>query len=229
LEKRTAVAVRRVLNLNLHPDYFFGNQAWTDKPLSALSGSAEGMRREGGAYADNLYGVCGDWMKGTESTPAHTDIAPGRHANGRIELLRLQGHTADDLVLIDHASGVVFAGGLVFAQRIPTTPHADVRVWLQSLDTLEQRLRAMGAFVLVPSHGPIHRDLSGLEQTRDYLRWLDAMLQRSAKAGLDISEVLAAPLPERFRGWAAARTEYPRNVTHLYPAYERQALQVTPR
>jgi glyoxylase-like metal-dependent hydrolase (beta-lactamase superfamily II) len=93
------------------------------------------MQAEGGAYADNLYTLCGDWMKDSASTPARQPIAPGSFTLGqhRLELVRYHGHTADDLVLIDHSSGVVFAGGLVFAERIPTTPHADLPAWLDAV------------------------------------------------------------------------------------------------
>jgi quinoprotein relay system zinc metallohydrolase 1 len=224
-----ASAVREVLNLNLHPDYFFGNQAWADVPTRALSGSIEGMRREGGAYADNLYALCGDWMSGTESTPAQQAVSPGvQTVGGRsIELLRYEGHTGDDLVVIDHRSGVVFAGGLVFTERIPTTPHADIAQWLRSLDQLQAKLRSITLKALVPSHGPVYPDARGIEQTRDYLTWLHAHLSTSAAQGLDLAEVLAQPLPQRFAAWAAARAEYARNVTQLYPDYERQALRST--
>jgi quinoprotein relay system zinc metallohydrolase 1 len=228
LAQRPQAGGVRVLNLNLHPDYFFGNQAWSDVPTLALQGSIEGMQREGGAYADNLYALCGDWMKDTASSPAHASIEPGLHAAGRLELLRLSGHTADDLVVIDHKTGVVFAGGLVFAERIPTTPHADLAQWLQSLDVLEKRLSALPHVTLVPSHGPVHADLRGIAQTRDYLRWLLDTLERSAAAGMDMAEVLAIPLPTRFARWGAARTEYARNVTHLYPQAERRHLRSPP-
>lgn len=233
-----AGAVQQVLNLNLHPDYFFGNQAWanafpdshpskpTPVPTRALAGSMAGMQAEGPAYADNLYALCGDWMKDTASTPATAAIEPGHFTLGdhRLELRRYHGHTADDLVLLDHTAGVVFAGGLVFAERIPTTPHADLKAWLASLDALEHTLRNFPLKALVPSHGPVYPDLRGLHQTRDYLRWLDARLHDSAQAGLDLSEVLALPLPERFARWGAVSTEYTRNATHLYPGYELQVL-----
>lgn len=221
-----AGSVQQVLNLNLHPDYFFGNQAWADTPTRALAGSIAGMQAEGAAYADNLYALCGDWMKDTASTPATTAIAPGHFSLGghRLELLRYHGHTAADLVLLDHTAGVVFAGGLVFAERIPTTPHADVGAWLASLDRLEQVLQGFALKALVPSHGPVYTDLRGLHQTRDYLRWLDERLRTSAQAGLDLAEVLALPLPPRFAAWGAANTEYARNATHLYPGHELRAL-----
>ena len=227
LARTTPRQVARVLNLNLHPDYFLGNQAWQDLPISALAGTIAGQRAEGKAYEDNLFRLCGDWMKGTEHGPATQAIEPGIWQLGehRIELLRLSGHTADDLVLIDHDSGVMFAGGLVFADRVPTTPHADIARWLESLETLEQRARAAGIRTLVPSHGPVRHGLEGIAQTRDWLQWLQAMLRDSAERGLDLGEVIRLPIPQRFASWAAQPAEFVRTVHHLYPAFERQALR----
>lgn len=225
-QQRAAIAritdrpVVRVLNLNLHPDYFFGNQAYADVPVQALPGSIQGMTAEGGAYADNLYRLCGDWMSGTESTPARQAIAPGTlTVGGRIlELIRYEGHTGDDLVVVDRASGVMFAGGLAFYNRVPTTPHARIGAWLRSLDVLEeQRFR-----ILVPSHGPVSEGARAIVQTRDYLRWLDRTLSEAAESGMDMNELLQQPLPERFQKFGAVESEYLRNVTHLYPGYEQR-------
>ncbi len=136
----TPQPVRRVLNLNLHPDYFFGNQAWDGVPTQALAGSIAGMQAEGESYANNLYRLCGGWMRGTQATPARQALEPGSFTLGdhHLELRRLQGHTGDDLVLLDHSTGVLFAGGLVFADRVPTTPHSYPAQWLHSLDLLAQ-------------------------------------------------------------------------------------------
>ncbi len=226
VERITREPVVRVLSLNLHPDYFFGNQAWADRPTQALPGSINGMQAEGRAYADNLYRLCGDWMKGTESTPSRQAIEPGVLQIGahKLELRRLSGHTGDDLVLIDHTSGVLFAGGLVFAQRVPTTPHADFDAWQASLDTLSEWIKADNIRQVVPSHGPLHSGLGGVEQTRDWLRWLTTQMRESAERGLDLSEVLRLPVPERFRTWAAQPAELHRSITQWYPRYEQQVL-----
>lgn len=227
IERLTREPVRHVFNLNLHPDYFFGNQAWADRPTQALPGSIAGMRAEGAAYADNLYRLCGDWMKGTEPTPAREAIEPQtlRLGSHTLALRRLSGHTGDDLVLIDTSTGVLFAGGLVFAERVPTTPHADPAAWLASLDTLAQ-WHAAGLFrQVVPSHGPVHAGQAGLQQTRDWLRWLTALMQESAERGLDLSEVLRTPVPARFAGWAAQPAELHRSLTQWYPRDEQRALE----
>lgn len=229
IARTTAEPVREVLHLNLHPDYFLGNQAFADVPRRATEATRAGIRAEAASYETNLYRLCGDWMKGTETQhpDASFDTGSGegswRVGNREFAWLALNGHTASDLVLVERSSGVVFAGGLVFADRVPTTPHADVPAWLASLD----RLQAIHPRWVVPSHGPVHAGARGLEQTRRYLQWLDASLARWAAQGLELTEVLQAEVPVEFQGWAAFDTEFLRNVVHLYPRYEQRAMRAS--
>ena len=201
IARTTREPVLQVIALNLHPDYFLGNQAFADVPLLATSATRAGMQREAKAYEDNLYRLCGDWMKGTEARLPTQSIGPGplRIGQRELELREFSGHTDSDLVLIDKTSGVAFVGGLVFADRVPTTPHADPQAWLVSLAALSRLKLA----TVVPSHGPVHSGLRGLQQTRAYLQCQDGSFTR----------------------WAAWPAEYTRNVAHLYPRYERAALQ----
>lgn len=227
IARTTPLPVRQVLHLNLHPDYFLGNQAFADVPRAATAATRAGMAREAAAYEDNLYRLCGDWMKGTQALLPDTVASVGDFTFGgrALALRELRGHTASDLVLVDQRSGVGFVGGLVFVQRIPTTPHAQIAPWLSSLDTLA----TWPITQWVPSHGPVRSDAQGLAQTQRYLRWLDQHFSRAAAQGLDMNELLRAPLPEEFRAWAAVATEYTRNVAHLYPRYEQAELAVPPR
>jgi quinoprotein relay system zinc metallohydrolase 1 len=229
IAKVTNKKIKLVLNLNLHPDYFLGNQAYADVPIAALAASIQGMKEEGASYTDNLYRICGDWMTATESKPATQVIQPGAvkisDSNHQLELIQLNGHTAADLVLWDKATGVVFVGGIVFADRIPTTPHANITEWLKSLETVSKWNTSKQIKALVPSHGPYSKGLEGIEQTKEYLTWLDQSFKNAALQGMDISEVLRLPVPYKFRGFAALKPEYLRNVTHLYPTYEKQIFQ----
>lgn len=228
IARTTPRPVKAVLHLNLHPDYFLGNQAFADVPRWATAATLEGMRAEAKAYEDNLYRLCGDWMKGTETLlpdrvlpPAGVEPSGLELAGRRLVLRELKGHTASDLVLTDAASGVVFAGGLVFADRVPTTPHARVEDWLASLGALSPQAGG----TLVPSHGTVGPGGRGIEQTRRYLAWLDARLADAAQRGLDVADLLALPVPDEYRRWGAFETEYVRNIMHLYPRHEARALQ----
>ena len=223
IAKTTSEPVVQVIHLNLHPDYFLGNQAFADVPRLATDATRAGMAREAKAYEDNLYRLCGDWMRGTEAMLPTGTVALGPlHIGTRdMELREYRGHTDSDLVLVDKTSGVVFAGGLVFAQRIPTTPHAQVGPWLQSL----RAFAALPVKTLVPSHGPVRADASAVGQTQRYLQWIDGRFRQLAEQGAEMNEVLRSEVPAEFRAWAAFGTEYTRNVAHLYPRYERAVLK----
>jgi quinoprotein relay system zinc metallohydrolase 1 len=244
IARTTREPVLQVLHLNLHPDYFLGNQAFADVPRLATAATRAGIARESAAYESNLYRLCGDWMKGTAALAPDRTFDPGAGvtgagtsgganagaipgASGRLrigarefEWHALAGHTESDLVLIDRQSGVAFVGGLVFHRRVPTTPHAQLNTWLASLQALE----ALNPRTVVPSHGPVHEGTVGLAETRRFLQWLDASFTRHAEQGLEMNDVLRAPVPDEFRRWAAFATEYTRNVAHLYPIYEKRSL-----
>jgi glyoxylase-like metal-dependent hydrolase (beta-lactamase superfamily II) len=166
-------------------------------------------------------------MKGTEVFAPTQTLAAGtlEVAGRRLRLMALNGHTEADLVIYDETSGVLFAGDLVFNERAPTTPHANVEQWLAALDQLEAITRETGFKMLVPGHGEVARDAAPIRQTRAWLEWLQRTLRESAAAGLDMNEVLARPLPPEFAKLPVAASEYRRSVGHLFPAAEQEALK----
>lgn len=215
-----------VINTHHHPDHFLGNQAFAGTPIAALPATIEGIAAEGNAFAENLFRMSGDWMKGTEVLVPNRALAAGTSeiAGRRLRLIGLDGHTGADLAVYDEESGVLFAGDLVFNGRAPTTPHADIAHWLTALDRLEAITREPGFAVLVPGHGAVTRDAAPIRQTRAWLRWLQAAMQTAAREGLDMNEVLALPLPAEFADLPVAASEYRRSVGHLFPAAEQDAL-----
>lgn len=214
--------VIRVFNTHQHPDHFLGNQAFAGVPTAALPAAQAGMREQGGAFADNMYRMAGDWLAGTEVSVADQAAQAGRQTIGGhdFELIALEGHTGGDLAVFDRTTGVLYAGDLIFLDRAPTTPHASLGHWRTALDTLA----ALPVKRTLPGHGPVHDDRRGIGQTRDWLDWLDDTLNRAATSGMDMAEVMVLPLPERFAGMPLARSEFERSVTHLYSRYEQQTL-----
>lgn len=219
----TPKPILRVFNTHHHPDHYLGNQAFADVATAALPETISGQRLEGGAFAENLYRMAGDWLKGTESSPAREPVKPGRVAIGgrEFELLVFSGHTHGDLAILDAASGVLFVGDLVFWNRAPTTPHANIGDWLGALD----RLEAIRFEQMLPGHGEPLRDRAGIVQTRSYLRWLDSVLRSAAENGDEMMEVIARPLPPEFAEIPLVRSEFTRSVAHLYRRYEASTLK----
>jgi quinoprotein relay system zinc metallohydrolase 1 len=218
----TGQPILKVFVSNQHPDYFLGSQAFADVPITALPGTIDGIRAEGRAVTENMYRLIGDWMRGTEALVPTEPVFGATQVYGghRLRLIPLSGHTQADLAVYDETTRVLFASGLVFSDRTPTTPHADIPRWLKSLD----ELAALDVAVLVPNHGTIRPDNSAIAQTRDYLNWLALTLRQSADSGLDMTEVMALDIPAKFSVLNVLREEFTRSVAHLFPSTEQSVL-----
>ncbi|QLC74769.1 quinoprotein relay system zinc metallohydrolase 1 [Pseudomonas sp. LPB0260] len=216
--------VKMLLLTHHHPDHALGNQAFADVPIAALPGTAALMSEQGEAMAENMYRLVGDWMRGTELVLPSEAVQPGVLQLGerRLRLLALSGHTGADLAVFDETSGVLFAGDLVFYQRALTTPGTPgLDTWLADLALLQ----ALPWKQIVPGHGPLETSDAPFVQMRDYLGWLDALLREGAEQGVEMNELIRAPIPARFAGVSLSRYELIRSVSHLYPRYERAAMR----
>jgi len=227
IEQQTGKGIAQVFVTHAHPDHFLGDQAFAPDTLAALPATRAAIQTVGDDLAANLYRMVGGWMEGTEAVaPAH-DAKPGPVVIGgrALRLLAFAGHTGADLAVYDEKTRTLFAGDLVFFQRAPTTPNADIGQWLSSLDQLEK----IDFAVLVPGHGPAVKDKTAIAQTRAYLRWLRTALQGAARQGLDPTEVMQIQVPAEFAKLAVLQEEFQRSVVHLYPAMELETLKKAPR
>jgi glyoxylase-like metal-dependent hydrolase (beta-lactamase superfamily II) len=87
-------------------------------------------------------------------------------------------HTAEDLVVYLPKQKVLFAGDLVFRNRIPFVGQADSRHWIEAMRNLLQ----FDTRWIVPGHGPTSNDPKGdMTLTRDYLIYLREAMGRAAK------------------------------------------------
>ncbi|MFV0367664.1 MAG: quinoprotein relay system zinc metallohydrolase 1 [Hyphomicrobiaceae bacterium] len=216
--KLTGKPVVRVYITHFHPDHVFGNQAFNGQTIAAPQGVIDGLVSLGEDFASAMYHTAGDWMRGTEvALPQRAVTAGVEEIGGRAFHLRpLSGHTSSDLVLVEERSGVMVAGDLVFLDRAPTTPHADLRKWRASLDTLKE----LDVRHIVPGHGPAEGGHRGLQQTREWLAMIEETIRGAFERGLSINEAMAEPLPSWAGKIALARYEYERSVMHFYPKLE---------
>ena len=227
IEQTTSEPIRLVINTHQHPDHFLGNQAFSDVTIAALGTTREQIRRHGDSFADNMYRLVGDWMRGTESVVPNQTLEPGIFEMGqhRLEVMSLTGHSGADLVMLDHTTGVLFAFDMVFYQRALTTPHTPgLEQWGREIE----QLRELPFRLLLPGHGPAVEGQLALDQMQAYLQWLDTTLTEAANSGLSMTETMQLPIPERFSSIALRQIEFERSVFHLYPHYEDAAFDGRP-
>lgn len=216
--------IRMVINTHHHPDHFLGNQAFRDVPIASLPETREQIHRHGDSFAENMYRLTGDWMRGTEVVLPTETVEPGVEQVGRhrLEWIRMSGHSGADLVLFDHTTGVLFPFDMVFYQRALTTPHTPgLQQWRDEI----AQLRRYPFKLMLPGHGPLVHDQRALDQMDAYLEWLDRTLTDAAEQGLSMTEVMQLPVAPQFDSIALRQVEFERTVFHLYPAYEEAAFE----
>lgn len=218
----TGKPVGRVYVSHLHPDHSFGAAAFDPALVYALPGTTADIKRDGAGFSDAMYRMLADWMRGTEIAIPRAEVASGEiEFGGRaLQALSLAGHSGSDLALLDVGSGTLITGDLVFFDRAPATPHADLAVWRRSLKLLDETPHNL----LIPGHGPLDRNREAIAQTGDWLGWLEETLRNAVLRGLDMTEAGNLPIPQRFARMKAARYELARSVAHFYPRLEAELL-----
>lgn len=115
-------------------------------------------------------------------------LAADRWLDGDVDLdiggvtfqLRAVGpsHTPEDMVINIPSERVLFAGDIVFRERIPFVGQADSRHWITALE----RLQTFDPRVLVPGHGPqSEQPDADIRLTRDYLVHLRRVMGQAAR------------------------------------------------
>lgn len=216
-EKHFGKPVVAVINTHGHPDHWFGNAAFRDIPKFATKPMIDYSKNSGPDLLITLYAAVGDAMVGTQldvpDLVLGSTLTWGRF---KFDVISSSGHSDGDAAFFDSASGVLIAGDLVFNGRCPTTPHANVSAWVETLNRMEARAPQ----VIIPGHGSIDSTVGSIRETRDYLQWLDSYLRKAAKDAVDPAELISQGVPERWAHLKVVNTEFSRSVIHLFSKYE---------
>jgi glyoxylase-like metal-dependent hydrolase (beta-lactamase superfamily II) len=114
---------------------------------------------------------------------------------------------------------VLFAGDLVFRNRIPYVGQADSRQWITALDSL----LSFDTAVIVPGHGPISKEArKDMQVTRDYLVYLRATMGAAAKNMEPFEEAYKATDWSRFETLPLFRVANRMNAYNTYLLLEHE-------
>jgi glyoxylase-like metal-dependent hydrolase (beta-lactamase superfamily II) len=227
IRSMTDKPVRLVLITHAQKDFLFGGAAYREHGIPIL------MHRQAAALMAARCERClkmlketlgEDEMRGTVMfTPDQQfDAAQTLDVIGRPIRLMYFGHSSGpgDVAVLDTASGVLFAGGLLDHGRVPDLQDGDLEGWLRAL----QALRALPIKTIVPGHGPAASP-EVIDAQIQYLVQLQARVQELLRGGTALSAVPeAAGLPE-FAHWDQYESLHRRNASTLFIRLQSAQLQ----
>lgn len=221
----TDLPIRWVFNLGVQDHRWLGNAYFAGKGarIIALARTVQGQRQ----YADDqvalLANVLKDRFDGTVPLPAPEPVAAdsARFDLGGVhfELSWLgDAHYRGDAVLWLPQTGVLFAGDLVFHDRmLGVWPHSPVEDWRNTFRAMER----IAARVVVPGHGRPGDLAQARRDTGDYLDFLADQVIPAARDWEPLDAVTARLADQpRFRHLEHYDTWHRRNIHQTYLQFE---------
>lgn len=132
-----------------------------------------------------------------------------------IKSVNHKAHSGSDLYIYIPSQKIVFAGDLVFNDRIPSVRDGDVSGWIEALDTI----RALRAEYIVGGHGKMVTKES-LNMTYEYLTQLKTQVSKLLDEGVDIAEVVNRVTMDKFKNLKLYKALHKKNVEATYRMLE---------
>ena len=219
--------IKLALITHVRPEFLFGGAAFRERgiPIRMHTRSARLMAARCETCLKTLRQTLGDApMQGTAMYKADQEFDDTTNELtliGRTVRVLHFGHSSGpgDVVLLDVASGVLFAGGLVDVQRVPDTQDSDLGGWKRALDAL----RALPINTVVPGHGP-SAPASAIAAVQDYLAQLEARARELVASGASLSSVPDASELAAYESWDQYETIHRRNASIVFLRVEREAM-----
>jgi cyclase len=171
-----------VVNTHFHGDHTFGNGQFAPRAAVVAHEGTRSDTQEAGLGLRHLWPDV-EWGETPLTLPTLTfrdELT--LHADGglRIELLHVgPAHTANDVIAWVPERGVLFTGDVVWSGVTPYILMGSVTGSLRALE----RMRALGASVVVPGHGPVGGP-ELLDATESYVRWLQDLARDGLRRGV---------------------------------------------
>lgn len=217
----TGLPIRYVVMTHLHPDHVFGAGAFADDHPTYVAHTrlAAMLGERGGYYRAHLAEALGPSQAGDTVVPTMLVAdAAELDLGGRSLLLQAHptAHTDNDLSLLDVLTGTLWAGDLLFVDRVPALD-GSIAGWLGELRKL-QRLPARQA---VPGHGPavVPWPQAAAAEER-YLSTLAREIRAIIARGGDIESAVETVGASEQGRWLLFDDYHGRNVTAAFKELE---------
>ena len=218
----TPLPLRYVVITHVHPDHLFGAAAFV----------AEGTRFVGhhklpralaarGPYYQHSWGrLVGAGFEGSDIVVPELLVTDtlALDLGGRVLTVTAHrsAHTDHDLSVLDDRTGILFAGDLLFVERLPVVD-GSLKGWLEVMDGLA----ALPSEHAVPGHGPalVQWPAAAAGQRRYLQKLRDGVRAVIAEGGRMEEAVERVATDERSR-WEMFDRDHPRNVVTTFTELE---------
>ena len=223
IKSYSSLPIKHLIVTHHHPDHSFGISKFIEIGTNVIMSQAEINMyfKYGNRLLRQVKKSIGDnWFINTkivkfgnnEEFPLNLDLG-GRKVS--IELYN-QGHSEGDLVIEDLLSKIIFVGDLVFNERAPTIPHANITNWNKYISDIKNRKWDY----IVPGHGELIKIKEQLLLTKYWINYIDKTAKQAVLNGTSPAEIFNEGIPASLRKYKLAKETWIRDLPLLINKYE---------
>jgi quinoprotein relay system zinc metallohydrolase 2 len=222
IRRQTDLPIGYLVESHMHPDHVFGAAAFLpEKPeIIGHRNLPAALARREAYYARRLREALGDLAEGSVIVPPTLLVEGATEIDLGGRVLELvahpPAHTDNDLSIFDRATRTLWAGDLLFMERVPALD-GSLLGWLAAME----ELRRVSASRVVPGHGPrVAAWPEALADQRRYLGLLRDEIRALLRAGGTMEEAIASAGRSEAARWALFDDYHPRNVAAAFHELE---------
>ena len=218
----TTKPVCYVINTHIHFDHILGNKAFASlKPVFVgHKNLAEGVEQNRGFFLEKFKNDLGpnpdqSSIIGPDlliDKPMQLDIG-----NRVLSLIPFPAaHSHNDMIVIDNKTKTLWAGDLIFRQRIPSLT-GSLKGWIKAMDDLKQ----LDVNRVIPGHGAVAESMTvALEQQQGYLQRLLVQTRKAIADGQFINDAMETIDKDNQSKWLLFNYQHPTNVSRAFSELE---------
>ena len=209
-----------VVNTHVHFDHVLGNAAFAGDGVEFVGHEnlVDAMAANREFFAEEFADELGDG--GAANVVVPTIPVSGEHEldlgdRTLVVTAEATAHTNTDVTVYDPATGTLWAGDLLFVERMPIID-GSLKGWLAWIENARGRSVARA----VPGHGPAHVPWpDGVDAEYAYLNTLLTEARVAIENGMFLEDALESLGREAAADWAV-NDRHPRNVSRAYRELE---------
>ncbi|EQB40605.1 hypothetical protein M947_02020 [Sulfurimonas hongkongensis] len=208
-----------VINTHIHDDHWLGNGYYKENGATIIGAKIF-------ANTPKATPIRMQRFISKEAFLKTKEVFPTEHIEG-VKTLDLEGvkveltsfdktiHTDNDMIVFIPSKSVVFAGDLVFNERVLSLRDGNINNWINVLDEIE----AKNSKFIIGGHGSLYLKDS-TEMTKRYLKAIKEFVLESIDKGQDITDTLANSRMSEFEHLKLYKEMHTKNIETAYRTLE---------
>jgi glyoxylase-like metal-dependent hydrolase (beta-lactamase superfamily II) len=190
MQKIKPLPVELVINTHVHDDHWLGNGYFVQKGVTVLgsddfvrNASIESPTRIQTHISPEAYLLTVP-MRPTQMISEDKTLTIGDQII-ELHLMKKKAHSDKDMVVYLPKIKTIFAGDLVFNDRVPSLRDGDINGWISAMEYLDQ----LNATTIVGGHG-FRTDKDTAKLTHDYLIQMRTEVREGIVSGIGLDETI---------------------------------------